>query len=68
MIKQMYTVLPGGPDPLAYAFLGPLAGAAARVLAGPISTLGGAIVTHWSGLGLLACAAGNLLYPSHLNG
>ena len=59
MIKQLYTGLPGGPDPLAYAFLGPLVGAAARVAAGPISDkLGGAIVTHWSGIGLLVCTIG----------
>lgn len=63
MIKQLYTGLPGGPDPLTYAFLGPLVGAAARVLAGPISDkLGGAIVTHWSGIGLLACTIGVTFY------
>jgi NNP family nitrate/nitrite transporter-like MFS transporter len=63
MIKQIYTGLPGGPDPLAWAFLGPLVGAAARVIAGPISDkLGGAIVTHWSGIGLLACAIGVTFY------
>ena len=44
---------------MAYAFLGPLVGAAARVAAGPISDkLGGAIVTHWSGIGLLVCTIG----------
>jgi NNP family nitrate/nitrite transporter-like MFS transporter len=57
LIKQLYSGLPGGPDPLAYAFLGPLVGSIARVAAGPISDrFGGARVTHWSGIGLLASA------------
>ncbi len=47
------------PDPLAYAFLGPLIGAASRVLFGPISDRwGGARVTQISGIGLVACALG----------
>lgn len=57
LIKQVYGTLPGAPDPLAYAFYGPLIGSALRVVAGPISDkLGGAIVTHVAGIGLLACA------------
>lgn len=45
------------PDPLTYAFLGPLVGAASRILFGPISDwIGGARVTSLSGIGLLACA------------
>ncbi|MFO1429754.1 MAG: MFS transporter [Candidatus Competibacteraceae bacterium] len=63
MIKQLYTVLPGGPDPLAYAFLGPLVGSTARVLAGPISDrFGGAVVTQIAGIGLLACTIGVTFY------
>lgn len=57
LIKQIYGGLEGAPDPLAYAFLGPLVGSAARILAGPVSDkLGGARVTHWSGIGMLVAA------------
>jgi NNP family nitrate/nitrite transporter-like MFS transporter len=57
LIKQIYGGLPGAPDPLTYAFLGPLIGSVARVAAGPVSDrLGGARVTHWSGIGILLCA------------
>jgi NNP family nitrate/nitrite transporter-like MFS transporter len=57
LIGQAYGGLPGGPDPLAFAFLGPLVGSAARIAAGPISDrLGGARVTHWSGIGLIVAA------------
>jgi NNP family nitrate/nitrite transporter-like MFS transporter len=55
LIKQIYGGFPGAPDPLAWAFYGPLVGSAARVVAGPLSDkLGGARVTHWAGLGMLA--------------
>lgn len=58
LIKQCYGALPGAPDPLAFAFYGPLVGSISRILAGPISDkLGGARVTHWAGLGMLVCAA-----------
>ena len=57
LIKQVYGGLPGAPDPLAYAFLGPLVGSVARVAAGPVSDrLGGARVTQWAGIGMFACA------------
>jgi NNP family nitrate/nitrite transporter-like MFS transporter len=57
LIKQVYGGLPGAPDPLAYAFLGPLVGSISRIAAGPVSDkLGGARVTHWSGIGMLICA------------
>ncbi|HYD29293.1 MAG TPA: MFS transporter, partial [Azospirillaceae bacterium] len=57
LIKQVYGTLPGAPDPLAYAFYGPLIGSALRVAAGPLSDkLGGARVTQWSGIGLFLCA------------
>ncbi len=59
LIRQVYGGLPGAPDPLTYAFLGPLVGSIVRIMAGPISDrFGGAIVTHISGIGLLACAIG----------
>jgi NNP family nitrate/nitrite transporter-like MFS transporter len=65
LIKQLYGGLPGGPDPLTYAFLGPLVGSATRVLAGPVSDrLGGAIVTHYAGIGMLACAIGVTFFTS----
>lgn len=65
LIKQLYGGLPGGPDPLAWAFYGPLIGSAARVIGGPISDkVGGAIVTQISGIGLLACLIGVTLYTS----
>lgn len=57
LIKNIYGGFEGAPDPLKYAFYGPLVGSAARVLAGPVSDrLGGARVTHWAGLGMLICA------------
>lgn len=57
LIKQLYGDFPGGPDPLAFAFLGPLIGAGIRAAAGPVSDkFGGAKVTMVSAVGLLACA------------
>ena len=57
LIRQLYGGLEGAPDPLTYAFLGPLVGSAMRIIAGPISDrFGGAMVTHVSGIGLLVCA------------
>jgi NNP family nitrate/nitrite transporter-like MFS transporter len=65
LIKQCYGTLPGAPDPLAYAFYGPLVGSLLRVVAGPISDrLGGAKVTQVAGIGMLACAAVVPLYTS----
>jgi NNP family nitrate/nitrite transporter-like MFS transporter len=57
LIRQIYGGFEGAPDPLAWAFYGPLVGSASRVLAGPLSDkLGGARVTHWAGIGMLVCA------------
>lgn len=57
LIRQIYGNLPGAPDPLAFAFLGPLVGSVIRVIAGPVSDrCGGAIVTHYAGIGMIACA------------
>jgi MFS transporter, NNP family, nitrate/nitrite transporter len=59
LIKQLYGGFEGAPDPLKYAFLGPLVGAGIRVAFGPISDrFGGAKVTMLSGVGLLVCAIG----------
>lgn len=55
LIKQIYGGFDGAPDPLAWAFWGPLVGSAARVIAGPLSDkLGGARVTHWAAFGMFA--------------
>ena len=57
LIKETYGKFPDGPNPLQYAFLGPLVGAGIRVICGPIADkIGGAKVTMVSGIGLLACA------------
>ena len=56
LIKQLYGGFQGAPDPLTFAFLGPLVGAAVRAAFGPIADkLGGAKVTMISAIGLLAC-------------
>ena len=58
LIKTLYGKFPGAPDPLTYAFLGPLIGSAARVAAGPVSDkVGGAILTHVVGIGLVVAVA-----------
>lgn len=72
LIKSVYGGFPDAPDPLTYAFLGPLVGSLARVVAGPISDkTGGAILTHVVGFGLIAgvlfMALGGLLTPLSLD-
>lgn len=55
MMKTIYGNFDGAPDPLKYAFYGPLIGSAARVLFGFISDkTGGAILTTITGLGIIA--------------
>ncbi len=71
LIRDVYGKFPDAPDPLSYAFLGPLIGSLLRVIFGPISDkLGGARLTQISGLGLVAgCLSmvfGGLLTPSSL--
>lgn len=57
LIREVYGGFEGAPDPLAWAFWGPLVGSLARVAAGPLSDkLGGARVTQWAGLGMVICA------------
>lgn len=54
LIKSVYGAFPGAPDPLKFAFYGPLIGSLVRVIMGPPSDKwGGAIITHLSGIGLL---------------
>lgn len=59
MIKTVYGGFDGAPDPLKYAFLGPLIGASSRVLFGFIADkVGGAILTTLTGIGLIiGCVA-----------
>jgi MFS transporter, NNP family, nitrate/nitrite transporter len=65
LIREVYGPLEGGPDPLAFAFLGPLVGSVVRVVGGPVSDrLGGAIVTHVSGIGLFVCAIAVTFFTS----
>ncbi len=57
LIRQIYGGFEGAPDPLAWAFYGPLIGSISRVIAGPFADkFGGARMTHWAGIGMLACA------------
>ena len=65
LINELYGGFDNAPDPLTWAFLGPLVGSAMRVVGGPLSDrLGGARVTHWSAIGMIACTAG-LLFFTH---
>lgn len=72
LIKTVYGNFPNAPDPLTYAFLGPLIGSLMRVIFGPISDkTGGAILTHITGIGLiisvLTMVFGGLLIPNSLD-
>jgi NNP family nitrate/nitrite transporter-like MFS transporter len=72
LIKTVYGGFPDAPDPLTFAFLGPLVGSLARVVAGPISDkTGGAILTHFVGIGLIVgvvvLTTAGLLTPSSLD-
>ncbi len=59
MIKEVYGGFPDAPDPLRYAFLGPLLGSATRVAFGFVADkTGGAVLTHWSGVGMIAVTVG----------
>jgi NNP family nitrate/nitrite transporter-like MFS transporter len=65
LIQDVFATLPdgspnpGGPDPLAFAWLGPLVGSLARPLGGWLSDkLGGARVTHWATLILVLATVG----------
>lgn len=53
MIKSLYGGFPNAPDPLVYAFYGPLIGSTSRVVFGFVSDrTGGAILTTLTGVGL----------------
>lgn len=65
LIKVVYGRFPDAPDPLVYAFYGPLIGSASRVLFGFVADkTGGAILTHICGLALIALSAALLLTGS----
>src|SRR5690606_772387 len=72
LIKSLYGTFPGAPDPLQYAFLGPLVGSLARLLCGPVADkCGGATLTHITGIVLsistLAMAFVGLFTPTSLD-
>jgi MFS transporter, NNP family, nitrate/nitrite transporter len=57
MIKFLYGEFPDAPDPLKYAFYGPLIGSASRIIFGFVADkVGGAILTTITGLGILTGA------------
>jgi NNP family nitrate/nitrite transporter-like MFS transporter len=61
MIKSLYGHFPDAPEPLRYAFYGPLIGSASRVLFGFVSDrTGGGVLTTITGAGLIV-GAGLLL-------
>lgn len=54
LISSLYGGFPDAPDPLAYAFYGPLIGSASRVLFGfAADRFGGGVLTTISGVGLI---------------
>lgn len=56
LIRDVFGKLENAPDPLTYAFIGPFIGSLVRVLTGPFADKwGGAIITQFSGIGLLVC-------------
>ncbi len=69
LIKTVYGGFDGAPDPLAYAFMGPLIGGLVRALTGGMfDKIGGSKGMHWTTLGQIAgCAflvAGGYLTPT----
>ncbi len=73
MIKASFGKFPDAPDPLTYAFLGPLVGSTSRVLFGFVADrVGGAILTQIAGVGMigtsLALVLGGYLAPTSLAG
>jgi NNP family nitrate/nitrite transporter-like MFS transporter len=55
LIKTLYGGFDGAPDPLAYAYLGPLIGGLVRVLTGGLfDKFGGSKGMHWTTIGQIA--------------
>ena len=68
LIREVYGKFPDAPDPLKYAFLGPLIGSAMRVIIGPITDkIGGAILTHISGIGLFISSLAIVFFTSPIS-
>lgn len=71
LIKTLYGNFDGAPDPLAYAYLGPLIGGLVRMLTGGIfDRFGGSKGMHWTTLGQIAGVAflvfGGYLTPTRV--
>ena len=69
LIKTLYGGFDGAPDPLAYAYLGPLIGGLVRMLSGGFfDRFGGSKGMHWTTIGQIAGVAflvfGGYLTPS----
>ncbi len=63
LIKNEFGDFADAPDPLTYAFIGPLVGSAMRIIAGPISDkVGGAKVTQVAAVGLIVSTIFTALY------
>jgi MFS transporter, NNP family, nitrate/nitrite transporter len=57
LIRELYGQFQGAPDPLRYAFLGPLVGSLVRIVFGRLADrFGGAIFTQVAGIGMCASA------------
>ncbi|NUQ35984.1 MAG: NarK/NasA family nitrate transporter [Planctomycetaceae bacterium] len=72
MIKSLYGGFPDAPDPLKYAFYGPLIGSATRVIFGFVADkTGGGILTHLTGLVMIGlcitAVATGVLAPTSLD-
>ncbi|MFA7269158.1 MAG: hypothetical protein WC073_07430 [Sterolibacterium sp.] len=72
MIKTIYGGFDGAPDPLAYAYLGPLIGGLVRAATGPIfDKWGGSKGMHWTTIGqIIGCLTlvfGGYLTPTGLD-
>lgn len=58
LIGSLYGKFPNAPDPLVYAFYGPLIGSASRILFGFVADkTGGAILTHICGIAMVIITA-----------
>ncbi len=72
MIKTIYGGFDGAPDPLAYAFMGPLIGGLVRAISGGLfDKIGGSKGMHWCTLGqiggCLALVFGGFLTPTSVD-
>lgn len=66
LIKTLYGGFDGAPDPLAYAFIGPLLGGLVRMLTGGFfDKIGGSKGMHWTTMGQIA-GVGFLVFGGYL--